>query len=203
VKATPSHSRRDSASLSPRERAGVRDIALPPTSASLSSWERAGVRDTALPPVRGIGFIERHQTSDGPLPGGEGGRGDGPHPQGEGGRGKKATKSAPAESPSAILDRAMSLADLGRYDEATSLVEGVIRDVGANARAFFLLGLIAQAAGSRDQAEAHYLKTIYLDAQHDEALLALAMLARRKGDLVAEAGYRRRAERVLARKVVP
>jgi chemotaxis protein methyltransferase WspC len=115
---------------------------------------------------------------------------------------KKAVKSTPVEPPALTLDRAMSLADLGRYDEATVLVEGVIRDVGANARGYFLLGLIAQAAGSRDQAEAYYLKTIYLDAQHDEALLGLAMLARRKGDLVAEAAYRRRAERVLARKAV-
>jgi chemotaxis protein methyltransferase WspC len=79
----------------------------------------------------------------------------------------------------------------------------VIRDGGANARAYFLLGMIAQAAGDRQRAEAHYLKAIYLDAQHDEALLALALLARRKGDVAGEATYRRRADRVRSRKVVP
>src|SRR6185437_11152744 len=116
---------------------------------------------------------------------------------------KQVAEAAPAESPASILDRAASLADLGRYDEATGLVERAIADGGASARAYFLLGLIRQVEGDRERAEAHYLKAIYLDAQHDEALLALALLARRKGDVVAEAAYRKRAERVLARKVVP
>jgi chemotaxis protein methyltransferase WspC len=118
--------------------------------------------------------------------------------------GKPAPKpTTPAESPSTILDRASSLADLGRYDEATGLVEGMIRLGGAGAPAYFLLGLIAQAAGQRDRAEGHFLKAIYLDSQHDEALLALALLARRKGDIAGESAYRKRAERVLARKVLP
>jgi chemotaxis protein methyltransferase WspC len=122
--------------------------------------------------------------------------------KGGGGQDEKPVSASTTSS----LDRASSLADQGRYDEATSLVEGVIRDGGASARAYFLLGLIAQASsarGARDRAEAHYLKAIYLDPQHDEALLALALLARRKGDIVGETSYRRRAERVLARKVVP
>jgi chemotaxis protein methyltransferase WspC len=104
---------------------------------------------------------------------------------------------------SSLLDRASSLADSGRYDEASTLIAQAIAAGGASARAYFLLGMIAQASDVREAAEGHYLKAIYLDAQHDEALLALALLARRKGDVAAEAGYRRRAERVLARKVVP
>jgi chemotaxis protein methyltransferase WspC len=158
------------------------------------------------PPPRGgrepEGKIARSKggaTSPHPNPPPQGGRG----PEKRGPEKKKVAESAPAEPLASILDRASSLADLGRYDEATALVEALIRDGGANARAFFLLGLIAQAAGARDRAEAHYLKAIYLDSQQDEALLALALLARRKGDIVAEATYRRRAERVLARKVVP
>jgi chemotaxis protein methyltransferase WspC len=107
------------------------------------------------------------------------------------------------ESPSSILDRASSLADLGRYGEATALVEASIQGGGAGAPAYFLLGLIAQAAGHRDRAEGQLLKAIYLDPQHDEALLALALLARRKGDIAGEAAYRKRAERVLARKAAP
>jgi chemotaxis protein methyltransferase WspC len=99
------------------------------------------------------------------------------------------------------LDRASAMADSGGYVEARALVEQAIAAGRGEARAYFLLGMIAQAVGPREQAEAHYLKAIYLDPQHDEALLALALLARRKGDVAAEAGYRRRAERVLARKV--
>jgi chemotaxis protein methyltransferase WspC len=106
----------------------------------------------------------------------------------------------PAESPASILERASKLADLGRYNEAIAVVETLIRGGGAGAPAYFLLGLIAQAAGHRDRAEGHYLKAIYLDPQHDEALLSLALLARRKGDIASEAAYRKRADRVLARK---
>jgi chemotaxis protein methyltransferase WspC len=109
----------------------------------------------------------------------------------------------PEKSPAEILDRASDLADLGRYDEATGLVEGVIKRGGAGARAYFLLGLIAQAAGHRDRAEGHYAKAIYLDPQHDEALMAMALLARRKGDIAGESAYRKRADRVLARKGAP
>ena len=79
---------------------------------------------------------------------------------------------------------------------------GPIGEPGRAPGRYFLLGMIRQAAGDRDRAEAHFLKAVYLDAQHDEALLALAMLARRKGDVAAEAGYRRRAERVRSRKGV-
>jgi chemotaxis protein methyltransferase WspC len=122
-----------------------------------------------------------------------------PGPSPRGGRGPHRSD----ESPASILDRASILADRGRYDEAAGLVEESIRDGSASARAFFLLGLIAQASGARDRAEGHYLKAIYLDPQHDEALLALASLARRKGDVAAEATYRKRAERVLSRKVLP
>jgi chemotaxis protein methyltransferase WspC len=116
---------------------------------------------------------------------------------------KRNVEATLAESSASILDRGSALADLGRYDEATALVEGSIRDGGSSAGAFFLLGLIAQAAGDRERAEAHFIKAIYLDAQHDEALMALALLAGRKGDIAAEAAYRRRAQRVLARKAVP
>jgi chemotaxis protein methyltransferase WspC len=107
------------------------------------------------------------------------------------------------EPAGSLLDRASSLADSGGYVEASALIDESIRSQGASARAYYLMGMIAQAAGLREVAEAHYLKAIYLDPQHDEALLALAVLARRKGDVAAEAGYRRRAERVLARKVIP
>ena len=105
-----------------------------------------------------------------------------------------------AETTALTLERASILADSGRYAEATALVEGSIRAGGAGAGAYFLLGLIAQSSGDRGRAEAHFIKAIYLDPRHDEALLALALLARRKGDIAGEAAYRRRADRVLARK---
>jgi chemotaxis protein methyltransferase WspC len=109
----------------------------------------------------------------------------------------------PPEAPARALEAALALADQGRYDEATLLCERSIRDGGPSARGYFLLGMIRQAAGDRDRAEAHLHRAVYLDAQHDEALLALALLARRRGDPSAEAGYRRRAERARSRKDNP
>ncbi len=101
------------------------------------------------------------------------------------------------------MTQAASLADQGRYIEAAKLVRAHMGRGALDASAHFLLGIIHQAAGDSGAAEAELTKSIYLNPQHDEALLALALLARRKGDVAAEALYRRRAERVLARKGRP
>ena len=101
------------------------------------------------------------------------------------------------------MTQASVLADQGRYFEATKLVEAHMGRGSLDAGAHFLLGIIHQAAGNRVAAEAELSKAIYLNPDHDEALLALALLARRKGDMAAEAVYRRRADRVLARKGRP
>ena len=100
----------------------------------------------------------------------------------------------------AILAQAAALAGEGRYDEANRLIQQLMAHSTLDAPAHFLLGIIQQAAGNRVEAEAELTKAIYLDPEHDEALLAMALLARRKGDMAAEAFYRRRAERVLTRK---
>lgn len=99
-----------------------------------------------------------------------------------------------------ILAQAATLADQGRYEEANRLVRQLMGRSALDAPAHFLLGIIQQAAGNRVEAEVELTKAIYLDPEHDEALLAMALLARRKGDMAAEAFYRRRADRVLARK---
>ena len=113
-------------------------------------------------------------------------------------------RSVPAASPRDDRDEAIrqasALADGGRYAEATRLVTDLTARGPLDASAHFLLGIIHQAAGDRAKAEAELAKAIYLDPDHDEALLALALLARRKGDVATEAMFRRRADRVLARK---
>lgn len=116
------------------------------------------------------------------------------------------TKPTPAldngSATSTLLDQAADRADQGRYDEAVGLCEQAIRASGPSARAYFLLGMVRQAAGDRSAAEASFQKAVYLDAQHDEALLALALLAQRRGDDASALGYRRRADRARARKGV-
>lgn len=99
-----------------------------------------------------------------------------------------------------ILGRASTLADQGRYAEAIRLIRQRLGQGSLDAAAHFLLGIIYQAAGHWAEAETELTKAIYLNPAHDEALLAMALIARRKGDMASEAFYRRRADRVLARK---
>jgi chemotaxis protein methyltransferase WspC len=91
-------------------------------------------------------------------------------------------------------------ADQGRSADAAALCEQSLREAGPSAPAFFLLGMIRQSEGDATAAEALFQKTAYLDPQHDEALLALALIAERRGDSGAASGYRRRAARAHRRK---
>jgi len=100
-----------------------------------------------------------------------------------------------AEPPPRPLDEAARLADLGRHAEAAALCEQEIRRAGPSPAVYFLLGVIRQAEGAHDPAERCFEKAVYLDPAHAEALLALAMLAQRRGNAEAAANYRRRATR--------
>ena len=101
-------------------------------------------------------------------------------------------------SPS-LLDQAAELANRGRHGEAIAACEQHLRQKGPGASAYYLMGMICQAAGDRTRAEDCFRRTIYLDPGHDEALLALALSAERRGDSDAAAGFRRRARRSTAR----
>ena len=110
-----------------------------------------------------------------------------------------ADRSVPIAAGSrAPLDLAATLANQGRFDDAIAVCEEHLRQQGLSAEAYCLLGMICQAVGDRRRAEDCFQKTVYLDPTHDEALLALALLAERRGDPSAAAGFRRRAERTIA-----
>jgi chemotaxis protein methyltransferase WspC len=100
----------------------------------------------------------------------------------------------------AALEEAVRLADAGRHGEAAEHCERVIRQSGPSAPAYYLLGVVRRAGGDRDQAERCFEKAVYLDRGHEEALLALALLAQRRGDSAVAANYRRRAERASQEK---
>lgn len=103
----------------------------------------------------------------------------------------------PAPAPAASLfDQAAALADQGRLDGAARLLDQHVRSRGPSAPALHLMGVVAQAAGDRDRAERCFRKAVYLDPNHDEALLALAFLAEGRGDPAAASAYRRRARSV-------
>ncbi len=106
--------------------------------------------------------------------------------------------------PALLLNRAAELANQGRFAEAIAECERHLRQQGFAAPPYYLMGMICQAAGDRRRAEDCFQKTVYLDPAHDEALLALALLAERRGDQKAAASFRRRADRTaeMARKRV-
>ena len=105
-----------------------------------------------------------------------------------------------AEDARPLLEQAAEHANQGRHGQALACCEAEIRRKGPSASAFALMGGIHQAAGRRTQAESCFNKAIYLDPRHDEALLALALLAERRGDQAAASGFRRRADRALKNK---
>ena len=106
----------------------------------------------------------------------------------------------PAAALADVLREAGALANAGRHDDAIRLCQRHERDAGPAAELSFLLAMLHQATGDTDRAEACLHKTLYLDADHDEALLSLALAATRRGDRALAERYRQSASRVLARK---
>jgi chemotaxis protein methyltransferase WspC len=102
-----------------------------------------------------------------------------------------------------VLATAGALANQQRHSEALEVCEASRQRLPPSPELFFLMGMLHQAAGDLDRAEGCFHKTLYLDATHDEALLALALLAKRRGDERMAETYRQSAARVLARKESP
>ena len=90
-----------------------------------------------------------------------------------------------AEPPAPLklaLDRAMQLADQGHLVEAARECEAHLRAHGPSAPAFYVMGLVRDASGSRAEAADFYRKTLYLEPSHQEALRQLAGLLEGQGD---------------------
>lgn len=102
-----------------------------------------------------------------------------------------------------MLDRAGELANAGRHLDALALCDRWRTKLAPAPELFFLMGVLHQAVGDADRAEGCFHKTLYLDSGHEEALLALALLARQRGDTRMAETYRQSAARVLARKGTP
>ena len=103
-------------------------------------------------------------------------------------------------SSTSLLVRAAEMANMKRHDEAIAACEQHMRAQGRSAEAYYLMGVIHQSQGNRSQGEECFHKAVYLDPGHDEALLALALSAERRGDAAAATVFRRRAERAALKK---
>ncbi|MFM9059829.1 MAG: CheR family methyltransferase, partial [Planctomycetaceae bacterium] len=112
-------------------------------------------------------------------------------------------KASPPQPLDEVLREAGTLANAGRLADALAVCERGRREREPSPELFYLMGMIHQSAGDLDLAEGCLHKTLYLDAAHDEALLALALIAAQRGDERMAATYRQSAARALARKEAP
>lgn len=86
------------------------------------------------------------------------------------------------QTPLAGLARARQLANAGRLAEAAEICEKHLREHGASAEAYYLLGLVRDAAGAETLAGELYRKALYLEPNHYETLLHWASLSKKSGN---------------------
>ncbi len=105
-----------------------------------------------------------------------------------------------ADARGRLLEKVGHLANAGRHTEAIAACEAHARDAGPSSDLFFMLGTLYQAHGDLDRAEGCFHKTLYLDPLHEEAALALALVAGSRGDERMAESYRETASRIFMRK---
>jgi chemotaxis protein methyltransferase WspC len=98
--------------------------------------------------------------------------------------------------PAPDLETARRWADAGQLEEAAAWCETDLRQNGPTAGAYYLFGLVRDAMGDREGAAAFYRKTIYLDPEHVEGLVHLALMIEIQGEPEAAGRLRERASRV-------
>jgi chemotaxis protein methyltransferase WspC len=86
------------------------------------------------------------------------------------------------------LNIARELADKGELRKATEICEEYLDQCGPTPQAFFLLGIIREAADDIGQAEKLFRKALYMDPNHEESLNFLSILTEKTGD-IAEANH--------------
>ncbi len=115
---------------------------------------------------------------------------------------KTQPKSASAETTIATtehwIEQARHLANQGKLVEALKCCEQNLRIEPASAETYHLIGLLHDAAGRVCEAAEHYRKALYLDPQHSEALVHLAVALQKQGDALGAERLFERANRHLS-----
>jgi len=93
------------------------------------------------------------------------------------------------------LQFAKRLADEGRLKEAASICEAHLQDPGPCAEAYYLLGLVRDAHGD-PAAPDFYRKALYLEPNHYDSLVQLALSSKQNGDTELARRLMTRAKRV-------
>jgi chemotaxis protein methyltransferase WspC len=110
-----------------------------------------------------------------------------------------AVAPARAERGKQGLDDAQRLANLGHLAEAARSCEKYLHDHGPSAEAFYLFGVIRDASGRVKEATEFYRKALYLEPNHHEALVHLALALEKAGDDTAAKLIHQRARRLEAK----
>jgi chemotaxis protein methyltransferase WspC len=97
----------------------------------------------------------------------------------------------------ASLEQALQYANQGKLREAENMCRAHLRAHGPSAQGFHLLGLLSEAAGKAEAAIEHHRKALYLEPDHEETLLHLALLLQTRGELAAAEHLRKRASRIV------
>jgi chemotaxis protein methyltransferase WspC len=103
---------------------------------------------------------------------------------------------AGSAEPATDLDEAIRLADQGHFVEAATRCEAHLRRSGPSATAFYLLGLVRNATGNHAEAVTCYRKALYLDPNHYDTQIQLALLMEEQGDSAAAKVLRNRSRRL-------
>jgi chemotaxis protein methyltransferase WspC len=96
------------------------------------------------------------------------------------------------------LETARRLADAGRLKEAAEICEAHLRESGVSAQAYYLLGLVREAGGEPGAIEC-YRKALYLEPNHCDSLLQMALLLQENGDAARARAFKSRAQRIKLR----
>jgi chemotaxis protein methyltransferase WspC len=107
---------------------------------------------------------------------------------------RKPPQKPPQKQPD--LEVARECADKGELRKATEICEEYLDKCGSSAQAFFLLGIIRDADDDVNQAQKLFRKALYLDPNHEEALVFLSLLAEKTGNIKEAETLRQRIERL-------
>jgi chemotaxis protein methyltransferase WspC len=95
----------------------------------------------------------------------------------------------------ADLETARYLAEAGRLEEATEICRAHLRDSRDSPQAYYLLGLVREAGGEADAIDC-YRKALYLEPNHYESLLRMALLLKKNGEATRARTFQSRAQRI-------
>ena len=95
----------------------------------------------------------------------------------------------------ADLEKARRLADAGLLREATEICEAHLRRSRVSAQAYYLLGLVREAGGEAGAIDC-YRKALYLEPNHYESLLHMALLLQKSGEAGRARALKERAQRI-------